>query len=82
MDPTIKPKIGFNINSIQKKIQPLNPQIGLNVNSIQRQIQPFNPQIGFNVNSIQRLIMIQPTNRIQGQFHSEMDSTIKHTNRI
>ena len=29
-DSTIKPKIGFNINSIQKQIQPLNPQIGFN----------------------------------------------------
>ena len=46
-------QIGFNANSIQRRIQLLIPQIGFNVNSIERQIQPLNPQIGFNVNSIQ-----------------------------
>ena len=34
----------FNVNSNQRRVQPLNPQIGFNVNSIQRQIQPLNAQ--------------------------------------
>ena len=34
----LNPQIGFNVNSIQRQIQPLNTQRGLNVNSIQRQI--------------------------------------------
>ena len=56
------------MNSIQRQIQPLSLQMGFNVNSIQRQIQPLNPQIGFNVNTI---------HRIQCEFHSKSDSTIK-----
>ena len=44
--------MGFNINTIKKRIQPLNPQIGINVTSIQSQIQQLNPQIGFKVYSI------------------------------
>ena len=36
----LNPQIGFNVNYIKSKIQPLNPNIGFNVNSIQRQIQP------------------------------------------
>ena len=38
------PQIGFNVNSIQRQIQPLNHQIGFNVNSTQRLIQPLIPQ--------------------------------------
>ena len=48
----LHPQIGFNVNSIQSRIQPLNPQMGFNVNSTQRRIQLLNLQIGFNVNSI------------------------------
>ena len=46
-------QIGFNVNSIQRRIQPLKPEIGLNVNYIQRRIQPLNPEIGFILYSIQ-----------------------------
>ena len=35
--------MGFNVNSNQRQIQPLNPQIGFNVKSILRQIQQLNP---------------------------------------
>ena len=48
------------MNSIQRRIQPLNHQIGFNVNTIQRQIKLLNPQMGLNINSIQR--QIQPLN--------------------
>ena len=48
--------IFIKVNSIERRIQPLNQQIRFHVYSIQRQIQPLNPQKGFNVNSIQRLI--------------------------
>ena len=75
-------QIGFIVNSIQRQIQQLNPQVGFNVNSIQRQIQPLNPQNGFNVNSIQTVSTIKPSNRIQCQFHSKTDPTIKLLNRI
>ena len=54
--------MGFNVNSIQRGIQPLNPQIGFIVNSIQRQIQT---------------LKIKPSNRIQCQLHSKTDSTLK-----
>ena len=58
--------MGFNVNSIQKQIQPLNPQIGFNVNPIKRQIQPLNPQIGFNVEFHSKTdSTIKPSNRIQ-----------------
>ena len=73
-------QMGFNVNSIQRQIQPLNPQMGFNVNSIQTQIQPLNTQIGFNENSIQRHSKIKPSNRIQSEFHSKIDSTIKPLN--
>ena len=74
----LNPQIGFKVNSIQRQIQPLNPQIGFKVNSIHRQIPALNPQIGFNVNSIQTDSTIKPSNRIHCEFHSKMDSTIKH----
>ena len=79
----LNPQIGFNVNCIQRKIQPLNPQ-----NRIQRQ---FHSKTGSSIkptNRIQRQFhsemdsTIKPTNRIQRQFHSKTDSTIKHTNRI
>ena len=34
--------MGFNVNYVQRRIQPLNPEIEFNVNSIQRQIQLLN----------------------------------------
>ena len=34
--------MGFNVNSIQRRIKPLIPQIGFNVNSVKRQTQPLN----------------------------------------
>ena len=73
----LKTEIEFNVNSIQRQIQPLNPHIGFNVNSIQRQIQPLNPHLGFNVNSIQTNSTIKPSYRVQWEFHSKKDSTIK-----
>ena len=64
----------FNVNCIQRQIQPLNNQIGFNVNYIQRRIQPLNPVIGFIVYSILKThSTIKPSNRIQCQFHSKMD---------
>ena len=39
--------MGFNVNSIQRRIEPLNPQMGFNVNSTQRRIQLLNPQFFF-----------------------------------
>ena len=45
--------MGFNVNSIERRIQQLKPQIGFNVNFVERQIQLLNPQMGFNVNSNQ-----------------------------
>ena len=39
-DSTVKPSKGFNVNPIQRQIQPLKSQIGFKVNSIQRWIQP------------------------------------------
>ena len=72
----------MNEYAIKRQIQPLNPQIGFNVNSIQTQIQPLNPQIGFNVNVIQRQIQPLNHNRIQCEFHSKTDSTVKPSNRI
>ena len=41
-----------------------------------RQIQSLNQEIGFNVNSIERLILPLYTNRIQGQFNLEYESTL------
>ena len=49
----LNPVIGFNVNSIQRQIQPLKHQTGFN---FQRQIQPLNPEIVCNVNYIQRQI--------------------------
>ena len=78
--------MGFNVNSIQRQIQPLNRKISFNYRQVQSKtdsnLQPLNPQIGFNIKSIQRQIQPLIPKMIQYQFHSEMDSTIKPTNRI